>query len=75
MGDHNGAIIQYRIRATELDTQREFEFISTSQRYTLTSLHPYYNYSISIAAKTVAVGPFTPALVQQTMESGRRLLG
>ena len=74
-GDQNGAIIQYHIRVTELDTQREFEFTSTSQNYTLTSLHPYYNYSISIAAETVAVGPFTLVSVQQTLESGKLLLG
>ena len=68
--DRNGDIVRYHLRVTEQETQTMFEYSSTSQRYTLTSLHPYYNYVISIAAETVGVGPFTSGLLQQTMESG-----
>jgi hypothetical protein len=67
--DRNGDIVRYHIRVTEQETQTIFEYSSTSQRYTLTSLHPYYNYIISIAAETVRVGPFTSGLLQQTIES------
>ena len=68
--DRNGDIVRYRLRVTEQETQTIFEYSSTSQHYTLTSLHPYYNYVISIAAETVGVGPFTTGLLQPTMESG-----
>ncbi|CAI8005522.1 Receptor-type tyrosine-protein phosphatase F [Geodia barretti] len=67
--DRNGDIVRYHIRVTEQETQTIFEYSSTSQHYTLTSLHPYYNYVISIAAETVGVGPFTTGLLQPTMES------
>jgi hypothetical protein len=67
--DRNGDIVRYHLRVTEQETQTIFEYSSTSQRYTLTSLHPYYNYVISIAAETVGVGPFTSGLLQETMES------
>ena len=68
--DRNGDIVQYHIRVTELETQTDSEYTSTTQNYTLTSLHPYYSYSISIAAETIAVGPYSTGLLQQTSESG-----
>ena len=72
--DRNGDIVRYHLRVTEQETQTIFEYSSTSQHYTLTSLHPYYNYVISIAAETVGVGPFTTGLLQPTMESGEFML-
>ena len=68
--NRNGDIVQYHIRVTELETQTDSEYTSTTQNYTLTSLHPYYSYSISIAAETIAVGPYSTGLLQQTSESG-----
>ena len=68
--DRNGDIALYHLTTTEQETQTGFEYNSTTQRYTLTHLHPYYNYQISIAAETVGVGPYTSGLLQQTMQSG-----
>ena len=69
--DRNGDIVLYYITVTEQETQTVFEYTSVTQNYTLTYLHPHYNYNISIAAETVEIGPFSSGLLQQTMESGR----
>ena len=61
----------YHIMVTEQESQTVSEYMTTSENYTLTNLHPHYNYNISIAGETVEVGPFTSGLLQQTMESGR----
>ena len=67
--DRNGDIVMYHITVTEQESETVSEYTSTSKNYTLTFLHPYYNYNISIAAETVEVGPFTSGLLQKTMES------
>ena len=72
--DQNGDIVRYHLRVTEQETQTELQYSSTTERYTLTALHPYYNYVISTAAETVSIGPFSSGLLQQTMQSGELLL-
>ena len=67
--DRNGNIVMYNIRVREEETQTQLEYTSTIQHYTLTSLHPYYLYHISIAAVTVGTGPFT-TLQHRTTQSG-----
>ena len=71
--DRNGNIVMYNIRVREEETQTQLEYTSIRQPYTLTSLHPYYIYHISIAAVTVGTGPFTTSLQQQTAQSGEAL--
>ena len=65
----NGDIVFYHIAVTEQESLNVFEYTIKSENYTLSYLHPYYNYNITIAAETVEVGPSTVGLIQQTMES------
>ena len=37
------------------------------------SLHPFYSYSFSVAAETVALGPFTPPITIEMPEDGKCL--
>jgi len=46
---------------------------TTNTVFTAENLHPYYNYKISVAAVTVAMGPFSAALSQQTPQDGKQL--
>ena len=69
--DRNGEITQYRLQITEQETQRSYEERTPHSGHTLTSLHPYYNYVISVAAETVGIGPYSSNLTQQTQESGK----
>ena len=38
---------------------------------TISTLHPYYEYAIKVAAATVGVGPFSALLHLTTLEDGR----
>ena len=68
--DQNGMIRQYHISVTEMDTTREFTLISESQQYDLDFLLPHHTYQFSIAAVTVAAGPFSIPRTFVTAEEG-----
>ena len=54
----NGLIIGYRINITELDTGRVLNMASSITLASRQDLHPFYNYSCSVAAYTiVGTGP------------------
>ena len=71
--DRNGEIVQYHIRITEQESHSQFPYSTQQQQYTLSNLHPYYTYLISIAAETVEIGPFSSDLQQRTGESGKNV--
>lgn len=68
--DRNGEIVQYHIQVVEQETDTYLQYSTQYQQYILVSLHPYYNYNISIAAETIEVGPFSTVIHLQTLESG-----
>lgn len=66
----NGVIREYRINITEVDTGRVILLNSTTTSLTVPALHPYYTYLCSIAASTIASGPFTEVIIVTTPEDG-----
>ena len=64
----NGYIVEYRVRVTETNTGMVSASTVTDRSLTLTSLHPYYIYSCSIAAVTVGIGPYSIAINVTTDE-------
>ena len=68
---HNGMIRMYTVRVLETETGAEFYHNSTDTTTALGSLHPYYTYECSIAAVTVAYGPYSESITVQTEEDGR----
>ena len=61
---------------TETDTSTESKFNVTSASLTVTSLHPYYVYTISVAAETVVgIGPYSDGVNVTTDEDGRFIGG
>ena len=63
--ERNGIVRLYIINVTELESGAFEQHVSIHQTITISSLHPYYIYRYSVAAQTVALGPFSePALVQ-----------
>ena len=73
LDEHNGIIREYLVNITEVDTGRTFERSSTVESLVVTSLHPYYSYSFTIAAITVGLGPFSEAVVVQTPQDSKRV--
>ena len=67
----NGIIRSYLINVTEVKTSTVFEYETTLKSIIINGLHPFYNYECSVAAFTVATGPFTVPLKVQTTEDGR----
>ena len=54
----------------ETETGRVFEWNVTDRYLTVTMLHPYYVYAISIGAVTVGIGTFSHDLKVITDEAG-----
>lgn len=67
----NGDITHYIVNVTELKTGNNFLIISQNVSTTISSLHPFYNYSISIAAHTIGIGPSTMNIIVETAMDGQ----
>ena len=66
----NGIIQRYTVSIREHETASNTTIITNNTGLNLTSLHPYYVYSVTVAAETVAIGPFSSPVVIQMPESG-----
>jgi len=71
--EQNGVIQSYIVNITTAETQQHVQHTTTNAVFTAENLHPYYNYHISVAAVTVATGPFSEVLSQQTPQDGKYL--
>ena len=68
---HNGVIRNYSIVVRELNTDNSLWLVSQTTYQSFDSLNPHYNYSIQIAAVTVAAGPYTPEFHITTLPDGK----
>ena len=66
----NGIIQRYTIIIIEHETASNTTIVTINTSLNLTSLHPYYVYGITVAAETIAIGPFSSPIVIQMPESG-----
>ena len=69
----NGIIRKYVLKLAEVETNT-IRFINESTAQTeiiVSSLHPYYQYEVSVAAVTIATGPFSTPLSVTTNEAGK----
>ena len=64
-------IQRYLVNVTEANTGLKFGHVALSTNITLFSLHPYYTYSITVTAVTIAPGPPTTAVLIRTDEDGK----
>ena len=55
----NGLITQYHINIIEQNTHTSWQNITINQYIEIVRLHPYYNYSITVAAVTIDEGPYS----------------
>ena len=71
--EQNGIIVEYAITLTELSTNTSVDFvsISNSTETVINDLHPYYRYSVRVAAATILSGPLGDAVTIQMPESGK----
>ena len=69
----NGMIREYHVNITEVETGRVLNYVTRTTDITITNLHPYYYYELSVSAYTIALGPFSEYYSIRTMEDGRRV--
>lgn len=67
---HNGIIRNYTVNTTEENTGRQILLTSHTNSQRVGSLHPYYNYTCTIAAVTVSPGTFSTPVTITTAETG-----
>ncbi len=69
--DTNGLIQYYTILIIELDTGTSLPTMNpTIGQATFNNLHPYYAYQCRVAAFTIDIGPYTPAITVQLDQAG-----
>ena len=68
---HNGIIRSYILSFAEQETGNNFTITSTNRRLTVTNLHPFYTYNVTVAAVTVSPGPFSQAVVFRTLQDSK----
>lgn len=68
--DQNGLIRLYWINVTEIETGINWQLMSDNRNVTVQSLHPFYSYSLVVAAQTVALGPFSSPVQIEMPEDG-----
>ena len=70
--NRNGIIRSYIVVITELDTGITWQqTVENDTDTSIESLHPFYSYSISVAAQTIALGPFTTPVMIDMPEDGK----
>ena len=70
----NGQIRSYSIITTHVSSgfQQQISTNSSTTNYTIEGLQPFMNYTFSLAAETVALGPFSLTVTIGTVEGGKR---
>ena len=70
--EQNGLVQSYNIVVFEIDTNTTKSIYQDFQHHSifLSNLHPYYHYELSVAAFTVALGPYASTVIQ-TKQDGK----
>ena len=69
--NHNGYIHHYVIHIIEVSTGIEYTLTSVATQKSIDFLHPYYNYTCTLSAVTIQLGPFSAAINITTSEDGK----
>ena len=69
--DQNGVIRGYIINISVAETGSSFQLTAGTNAVNISALHPFYTYTITVAAVTIGPGPYGLALNIQTPEDGK----
>ena len=70
LADQNGVIRSYHINISVAETGSVFQLTSVTTTLNISDLHPYYTYTITVAAVTIGPGPYGVALTIRMPEDG-----
>ena len=68
--DINGIIQSYLVNVSITETMETFLYKTNNTFLLLNDVHPYYTYSVMVAAVTIAPGPFTSEYSVTTPQDG-----
>ena len=71
--NRNGRVRGYSIIRVTLPTGDLHQLMTNNSEMVLEDLHPYTNYFVVIAAKTVSLGPFSPQEFINMPEAGEMI--
>lgn len=71
-GSHNGIIREYTVIIHHILSGMDQSFTTINNMLNVSTLSPFTNYSVKVAAVTVVAGPFTTALNITTFEDGKK---
>lgn len=67
----NGIVRSYIISVRDVEADRFQVFSTLQHELTISSLHPYNAYELSVAAVTVDRGPFSTPIPVRTLQDGK----
>ena len=70
LADQNGAIRGYIINISVAETGSSFQLTSETTTLNISDLHPFYTYTLTVAAVTIGPGPYGLVLTVQMPEDG-----
>ena len=74
VGSANGIIRKYLVSVTVLESQENWSVETPHTTITLSELHPYYTFTIQVAAHTIGPGPFSHPQTLKTLQDGELAL-
>ena len=69
--DQNGVVRSYHINISVAETGSVFQLTSETTALYIQNLHPFYTYTIIVAAVTIGPGPYGLAISIQTPDNGK----
>ena len=70
LDSRNGRIREYSIILVTLPQGNLHQLMTINSELVLDNLHPYTEYFVVIAARTISIGPFSPQVFVNTPEAG-----
>ena len=70
LADQNGVIRSYHINISVTETGSVFQLTSETNSLNISGLHPFYTYTITVAAVTIGPGPYGAVLTIQLPQNG-----
>ena len=68
--DQNGVIRSYTVNISVAETGSSFQQTSETTTLNISNLHPFYTYTLTVAAVTIGPGPYRLVLTVQMPEDG-----
>lgn len=72
MDEINGIIQYYAIKLYETETSLYYMYQTSNISLFVNALHPYYTYSVSVAAVTVGTGPYSNVVSFTTLQDSKQ---